>query len=1351
MDTALRAFGKRDVRELLRSGVVSRNSIIARLPFQLGEAFLFYVPRLAETRVSSFNFNLQDMAQPSIYDLLKERVLVLDGAMGTMIQRYKLTEADYRGERFKDFNPVQPHDPIAESMERKLDEVLHEAHAQSGTGVERGGHVCNNPAHGHTASAPKGSVRGNNELLSLTQPQIIKEIHLQYLEAGADIIETNTFSANRISQADYVMEHLVYEMNFRSAKLAKEAVQEMMKKTPEKPRFVAGAIGPTTKLASMSPDVNDPGFRAVTFQQLFEAYYEQVCGLIDGGVDVLLIETITDTLNTKAALSAIQRYFDTVGRRVPVMISGTIVDQSGRTLSGQTTEAFWVSVAHAPNLLSVGLNCALGSAQMRPFIETLSKVASCYTSLYPNAGLPNTFGEYDETPEYMAAQFEDFLRHEFVNIIGGCCGTTPEHIRAFADVAARFKPRQPKPRSTYMQLAGLEPLVVTPETGFINIGERTNVTGSPKFAKLIKEQKYEEALSIARQQVENGAQILDVNMDEGMIDSEAAMTRFLNLIAAEPDISRVPIMIDSSKWSVIEAGLRCVQGKAIVNSISLKEGEEKFKEQARKVMEYGAAVVVMAFDERGQADTFERKIEICKRAYDILTKEVGFPPQDIIFDPNILTVATGIEEHNNYAVDFIKATKWIKENLPHAKVSGGISNISFSFRGNNPVREAMHSAFLYHAIRAGLDMGIVNAGMIEVYEEIDKELLERVEDVLLNRRPDATERLVEFAEELKKRSEAKSAEVQEEEWRKAPVEERLKHALIKGIDTYIVEDTEEARLKYPSPLAVIEGPLMDGMNIVGDLFGAGKMFLPQVVKSARVMKKSVAHLVPFIEAEKAKNPQAKAAAKILLATVKGDVHDIGKNIVGVVLACNNFEVIDLGVMVPADKILETARREQVDIIGLSGLITPSLDEMVHVAKEMERQGFNLPLLIGGATTSKIHTAVKIAPNYSGPVVHVLDASRSVPVAQSLVTPEQKDEFVAQIKAEYEALRDAHFKKRVSRKYVSLAEARENRTPIEWNAKDIYKPKKLGISVLEDISLAELRNYIDWTPFFQTWQLAGRYPNILHDEVVGEEAQRLFRDANRLLDRIIAEKWLTAKAVFGLFPANAIGDDIEVYGDESRSRVLTVFHTLRQQHEKGAERANRALADYIAPKSTGMIDYIGGFAVTAGIGLEELVKMFESAHDDYNSIMAKALADRLAEALAEMLHKKVRTEYWGYAPDEQTNNDDLIEEKYQGIRPAPGYPACPDHTEKRILFDLLEVEKHTGIFLTENFAMYPAASVSGLYFAHPEAVYFGLGKIGKDQVEDYARRKGMSVEEVERWLAPNLNYDPSAAAVEVPAA
>ncbi|MCS7210761.1 MAG: methionine synthase [Chloroherpetonaceae bacterium] len=1291
------------------------------------------------------------MPQPTIHELLKTRVLVLDGAMGTMIQRYKLTEEDYRGERFKDFNPEQPHDPVAEAMERKLDEVLHEAHAQSGTGVERDGHHCNHPAHGHQAAPPKGALKGNNELLSLTQPQIIKEIHRQYLEAGADIIETNTFSANRISQADYVMEHLVYEMNFKSAQLAREAVQEAMQKTPDKPRFVAGAIGPTNKLASMSPDVNNPGFRAVTFQQLFEAYYEQVCGLMDGGVDLLLIETITDTLNTKAAIAAIQRYFDTVGHRVPVMISGTIVDQSGRTLSGQTTEAFWISISHAPNLLSVGLNCALGSAQMRPFIETLAKIASCYTSLYPNAGLPNTFGEYDETPEYMAAQFEDFLKNEFVNIIGGCCGTTPEHIKAFVEVAARHKPRRPKPRSTYMQLAGLEPLVVTPETGFINIGERTNVTGSPKFAKLIKEQKFEEALAIARQQVENGAQILDVNMDEGMIDSEAAMTTFLNLIASEPDIARVPIMIDSSKWSVIEAGLRCVQGKAIVNSISLKEGEEKFKEYARKVMEYGAAVVVMAFDERGQADTFERKIEICKRAYDILTKEVGFPPQDIIFDPNILTVATGIEEHNNYAVDFIRATRWIKENLPYAKVSGGISNISFSFRGNNPVREAMHSAFLYHAIRAGLDMGIVNAGMIEVYEEIDKELLERVEDVLLNRRPDATERLVEFAEALKKRSEAKVSTAQEEEWRKGTVEERLKYALIKGIDTYIVEDTEEARQKYPSPLAVIEGPLMDGMNIVGDLFGAGKMFLPQVVKSARVMKKSVAHLVPFIEAEKAKNPSAKAAAKVLMATVKGDVHDIGKNIVSVVLACNNFEVIDLGVMVPADKILETARKEQVDIIGLSGLITPSLDEMVHVAKEMERLGFKIPLLIGGATTSKIHTAVKIAPNYSGPVVHVLDASRSVPVVQSLVTPEEKERFVAQVKAEYDELREAHFKKRVVRKYLSLSEARENRTPITWRAEDIYKPKQLGITVLERVSLAELCSYIDWTPFFQTWQLAGRYPHILHDEVVGEEAQRLFRDANRLLERIVAENLLTARGVLGLFPANAIGDDIEVYADEGRSKVLTVFHTLRQQNEKGAERANRALADYVAPKSTGLIDYIGGFAVTAGIGLEALVKEFEDAKDDYNAIMAKALADRLAEAFAEMLHKKVRTEYWGYAPNEQTTNDDLIEEKYQGIRPAPGYPACPDHTEKRLLFDLLGVEERVGIVLTENFAMYPAASVSGWYFAHPEAVYFGVGKIGRDQVEDYAQRKGMTIEEVERWLAQNLNYDPASVATKASAA
>ncbi len=1299
------------------------------------------------------NIKLNDMSQPTIHELLQERILVLDGAMGTMIQRHKLTEEDYRGERFKDFNPAQPHDAVAEAIERKLDDVLHEAHAQSGTGIERNdvGNGCANPAHGHAAAPVKGSVKGNNELLSLTQPNIIKEIHLQYLEAGADIIETNTFSANRISQADYVMEHLVYEMNFQSAKLAKEVARLVSEKTPNKPRFVAGAIGPTTKLASMSPDVNDPGFRAITYQQLFDAYYEQVCGLIDGGSDLLLIETITDTLNTKAALSAIQRYFDTVGRRVPVMISGTIVDQSGRTLSGQTTEAFWVSIAHAPNLLSVGLNCALGSAQMRPFIETLAKVASCYTSLYPNAGLPNTFGEYDETPEYMAAQFEDFARHHFVNIVGGCCGTTPDHIAAFADVAARFKPRRPQPRSTFMQLSGLEPLVVTPETRFLNIGERTNVTGSPKFAKLIKEQKYEEALGVARQQVENGAQVIDVNMDEGMLDSEAAMTTFLNLIASEPDISRVPIMIDSSKWSVIEAGLRCVQGKAIVNSISLKEGEEKFKEQAKKVLEYGAATVVMAFDERGQADTFERKIEICKRAYDILTKDVGFPPEDIIFDPNILTVATGIEEHNNYAMDFINATRWIKENLPHAKVSGGVSNISFSFRGNNPVREAMHSAFLYHAIRAGLDMGIVNAGMIEVYEEIDKDLLERVEDVLLNRRPDATERLVEFAEELKKRSETKTADVKEEEWRKGSVEERLKHALIKGIDTFVVEDTEEARLKYPTPLTVIEGPLMDGMNVVGDLFGAGKMFLPQVVKSARVMKKSVAHLIPFIEAEKAKNPNAKAAAKVLMATVKGDVHDIGKNIVGVVLACNNFEVIDLGVMVPAEKILETARKENVDAIGLSGLITPSLDEMVHVAKEMERLGFTVPLLIGGATTSKIHTAVKIAPNYSGAVVHVLDASRSVPVVQSLVTPEQKDIYAAQIKDEYSDLRESYLKKKVTRKYVSLDEARENRTSIEWKPTDLYTPKKLGLTVLDSVPLADLRGYIDWTPFFQTWQLAGRYPNILHDEVVGEEATRLFHDANRLLDRIIAENALTAKAVFGLFPANSVGDDIEVYADEWREHVLTTFHTLRQQNEKGAERANRALADYIAPKSTGMADYIGGFAVTAGIGIEKLVQEFEDMHDDYNSIMTKALADRLAEAFAEMLHKKIRTEYWGYAPNEATDNESLIDEKYQGIRPAPGYPACPDHTEKRLLFDLLQVEKHTGIFLTENFAMYPAASVSGMYFAHPEAVYFGLGKIGRDQVEDYAARKGMSVEEVERWLAPNLNYDPSAVAAEVGAA
>ncbi|MBC8042702.1 MAG: methionine synthase, partial [Rhizobacter sp.] len=1015
----------------------------------------------------------------TLQNLLANRILVLDGAMGTMIQRYNLTEADYRGERFKELHPqatdINDHSANGQSANgHASNETADDAHA---------GHAH---SKGHAHAGPNsGGVKGNNELLSLTKPEVILEIHRAFLEAGADILETNTFSANSVSQSDYGLESLVYELNVASAGLARTAADEYTARTPDKPRFVAGAMGPTTKLASMSPDVNDPGFRAITYQELVDAYAEQLRGLVDGGVDLLLIETITDTLNTKAALSAIQQHLDAGGKALPVMISGTVTDQSGRILSGQTIEAFWISIAHAPNLFSVGLNCALGSAQMRPFIESLSQVATVPVSLYPNAGLPNAFGGYDETPEFMAQQLSDYAEAGFLNIIGGCCGTTPEHIKAFAEVAATHSPRKAAAPLPYMQLSGLEPLVVRPETNFLNIGERTNVTGSPKFAKLIKAGDYDAALTIARQQVENGAQIIDVNVDEGMLDSEAVMVKFLNLIAAEPDISRVPLMLDSSKWSVIEAGLKCVQGKCIVNSISLKEGEEKFKAQAAKVLEYGAATVVMAFDERGQADSFERKIEICSRAYRILTEDVLFPAEDIIFDPNVLTVATGIEEHNNYALDFIRTAAWIKANLPHAKVSGGISNISFSFRGNNPVREAMHAAFLYHAIKAGLDMGIVNAGQIEVYDEIDKDLLVRVEDVLLNRRPDSTERLVEFAEALKLGGDTKVSEVKELEWRKGTVEERLRHALVKGITDYVVEDTEEARLKYPRPLSVIEGPLMDGMNTVGDLFGAGKMFLPQVVKSARVMKKSVAHLVPFIEEEKARNKDTRAVAKILLATVKGDVHDIGKNIVGVVLACNNFEVIDLGVMTACDKILETAIRENVDAIGLSGLITPSLDEMVHVAKEMERLGMKIPLLIGGATTSKIHTAVKIAPNYSAPTVHVLDASRSVPVVNSLTTADLKDAFAEKIVAEYETVRGEHYRKRTTQKYATLAEARRNPVDIAWKPEELYTPKQLGITVFENVPLETLRSYIDWTPFFQTWQLAGRYPKILDDATVGD--------------------------------------------------------------------------------------------------------------------------------------------------------------------------------------------------------------------------------------------------------------------------
>jgi 5-methyltetrahydrofolate--homocysteine methyltransferase len=1271
----------------------------------------------------------------NITDLLKKRILVLDGAMGTMIQRYKLTEADYRGDRFTDF----PHD-----------------------------------------------LKGNNDLLSLTQPQIIKEIHKQYFEAGADIAETNTFSGTRIAMADYHMEDLVYELNYESAKIAKEVAVEFTKANPDKPRFVAGSIGPTNRTASISPDVNNPGYRAVTFDELVDAYEEQVKGLMDGGADLLLVETIFDTLNAKAALFAIERYFETIGKRIPVMVSGTITDASGRTLSGQTIEAFLYSVSHIP-LLSIGVNCALGADLMRPYIQTLAKEAPFFTSAHPNAGLPNEFGEYDESPEQMATTIEDFLRNNFLNIIGGCCGTTPPHIQAIAEVAAKYSPR-PLPEEEHIaKVSGLEPLKITQQTNFVNIGERTNVTGSKAFARMIKAGNYEEALSVARSQVEGGAQVIDVNMDEGMLDSEEVMKTFLNLIASEPDISKLPIMIDSSKWSVIESGLKCVQGKAIVNSISLKEGEEKFRYHANLVKRYGAAVVVMAFDEQGQADSYERRIEICQRAYDILVHEVNFPPEDIIFDPNILTVATGIEEHNNYAIDFVNATRWIKENLPYAKVSGGVSNISFSFRGNEVVREAMHSAFLYKAIQAGMDMGIVNAGQLAVYDDIPKDLLERVEDVLWNRRPDSTERLVEFAETIKSKG---KEQVKDEAWRKGTVQERLTHSLVKGVVDYIDQDIEEARQQYDKPLQVIEGPLMDGMNVVGDLFGEGKMFLPQVVKSARVMKKAVAYLLPFIEAEKERNKAAAAAGteeatgqsdnagKILMATVKGDVHDIGKNIVGVVLGCNNYEIIDLGVMVPAEKILQTAREQNVDMIGLSGLITPSLDEMVHVAKEMERQGFTIPLLIGGATTSRIHTAVKIDPNYSGAVVHVLDASRSVPVAGRLAGNETKEEFHQNIKKEYEQLRLDHASRQKDKNYITIGAARAKRPAIDWEHSRITKPAFLGTRVFESYDLAEIAKYIDWTPFFQTWQLQGKYPKIFENAVVGVEARKLYDDANKLLQEVIEKKLLQANAVVGFWPANAVADDIILYDFEevevevacdkhgvhkasrydlkamngsskkfdpqytqhAKFEIGTKVHFLRQQGQKAANVPNLCLADYVAPIETGKTDYMGGFAVTAGIGIEALVEKFEKDHDDYNSIMIKAIADRLAEAFAELMHERVRKEFWGYAKDEHFSPEELIDETYQGIRPAPGYPACPDHTEKRILFDLLDAEARAGIQLTESYAMYPTAAVSGWYFSHPDSKYFGLGKIAKDQVEDYARRKGMTVEEAERWLAPNLNYD-----------
>ena len=1228
----------------------------------------------------------------TIQQELEKRVLVIDGAMGSMIQQYKLTEKDFRGKRFADWHK---------------------------------------------------DLQGNNDLLSITQPQIIKTIHKEYLKAGADIIETNTFSDTKIAMADYDMQELVYELNYESAKIAKEAIAEFKAEFPEFasiPKFVAGAIGPTNRTLSLSPNVNDPGYRAITFDELVEAYTEQVKGLIDGGADLLLIETIFDTLNAKAALFAIQNYCEKIDKKMPVMVSGTITDASGRTLSGQTTEAFLNSVSHV-DLLSVGLNCALGAKDMRPYLEELSNKAPFYVSAYPNAGLPNQFGEYDQDAHEMGHQIEDFLKAGFLNIVGGCCGTTPSHIKRIAEIAKDAKPRKKPQPDTLMHLSGLEPYTLTPESNFLNVGERTNVTGSKKFLRLIKEGNYEEALSIAREQVDGGAQVIDVNMDEGMLDSEQAMTTFLNLIASEPDISRVPIMIDSSKWSVIEAGLKCVQGKAIVNSISLKEGEEKFIEQAHKIKQYGAAVIVMAFDEVGQADTLQRRIDICKRAYDILVNKVHFPAQDIIFDPNIFPVATGMEEHRLNALDFFNATKWIKENLPHAKVSGGVSNVSFSFRGNDHVREAIHSAFLFHAVKHGMDMGIVNPAQLVVYDDIDKTLLELVEDVLLNRRDDATERLVEHADSLKGITKEKTEK--DEAWRKGTVEERLSYALVKGIVEYIDADTEEARQKLGRPLHVIEGPLMDGMNVVGDLFGSGKMFLPQVVKSARVMKKAVAYLEPYLLKEKEENAKAGIvgngrtnAGKILLATVKGDVHDIGKNIVGVVLACNNYEIIDLGVMVSCDKILEEAKKHNVDIIGLSGLITPSLDEMVHVAKEMERTGFKIPLMIGGATTSKVHTAVKIAQNYSGPVIHVNDASKSVPVASSLISNELRDAFMADIDKDYERVREQNKNAQSQNKLISMAEARENKFPIDWNKTEIVKPNFIGNKVFDNYDLKEIAEYIDWTPFFHSWELKGSYPKILTDATRGAEATKLFNDAQKMLDKIISEKWLQAKAVIGIYPANTVNDDdTEVY--DEKGNVIATFHSLRQQSKKPAGQYNIALSDFVAPK--GKQDYIGSFALTTGIGIDEHVARFEKDHDDYSAIMLKALADRLAEAFAELMHKKVRTEIWGYAKDENLKNEDLIKEEYAGIRPAPGYPAQPDHTEKNTIWKLLDVEKNTGIILTESLAMVPTAAVSGLYFAHPQSHYFGIGKLNKEQIEDYAKRKNMKVEDVERWLGSVLAY------------
>ena len=1225
---------------------------------------------------SSSTSVLQESRSLRLEQLLAHRILIIDGAMGTMIQRHRLTEADYRGTRFAEW----PSD-----------------------------------------------LKGNNDLLTLTQPQIIADIHAAYLDAGADLLETNTFNANAISLADYGMQALAYELNVEGARLARGLADEHTARTPDKPRFVAGVLGPTSRTASISPYVEDPGARNVTYDALVEAYTEAMRGLIDGGADILLVETIFDTLNARAALFAIERYFETTGTRLPVMISGTITDASGRTLSGQTTEAFWISVSHV-RPLSVGLNCALGAAQLRGYVQELSRIADTHVSAHPNAGLPNDIGGYDESPETMAAHLAEWARSGLLNIVGGCCGTTPAHIKAIADAVKDIVPRRVPEIPKQLRLSGLEPFIVTETTNFVNVGERTNVTGSARFAKLILDGQYGEALVVARQQVESGAQILDVNMDEGLLDAEKAMMTFLNLVAAEPDIARVPIMIDSSKWHVIETGLKCLQGKGIVNSISMKEGEAEFLRQARLVRMYGAAVIVMAFDEKGQADTVERKIEICTRAYRLLTEQAGFPPEDIIFDPNIFAIGTGIEEHAGYAVAYFDATRAIKRTLPYAKVSGGVSNMSFSFRGNNPLREAMHAVFLYHAIRAGMDMGIVNAGQLVPFEDIPMDLRERVEDMVLNRRADSTERLMEVADGLKGRA-AKA--VEDVAWRTLPVEERLSHALVHGIDAFVVEDTEEARLAADKPIDVIEGPLMRGMNIVGDLFGAGKLFLPQVVKSARVMKKSVAHLIPYIEA--AKTADSKAAGRILMATVKGDVHDIGKNIVGVVLQCNGYDVVDMGVMQSCANILAKAREVGADVIGLSGLITPSLDEMAFVASEMEREGFTIPLLIGGATTSRAHTALRIEPAYSGPVVHVLDASRAVGVTSQLLSDDRRDAYIAGVRAEYEGIRVARAARGMAERLVTIEAARANRARIDLTV-PVPVPAASGVHSLTAYPLDELVDYIDWTPFFQTWELAGHYPAILQDPVVGATAQTLYADARAMLDRMVREQRIEARAAFGFWPANAVGDDIELYADESRTSVVATLHMLRQQlDKKGDGRPNFCLSDFVAPRDSGVLDYMGGFAVTTGHGVDEVAGEFAASHDDYNAIMVKALADRLAEAFAERLHQRVRQEFWGYAPSESLDNGGLIKENYQGIRPAPGYPACPDHSEKGTLFDLLDAPARTGLMLTESFAMYPTAAVSGWYFWRPESQYFGVGKVLADQLGDYATRKGDAPSGA-RWTA-----------------